>query len=113
MAALEAAVRASFLSRVAAYVRSLWRGERPLARVFWSDMIVVGSLVNILATAAAMLLFVAGAPIAFGVAVHFAPIAYNVLLFLAVWQSAARQPSLWSFPAQAAALVWLIIVIMV
>ena len=113
MGGMEAADRVSVLSPTVAYVRSLWRGDRPLARVFWNDMVVVGSLVNILATAAAMLLFVAGAPIALGVIAHFAPVPYNVLLFLAVWQSAARQPSWWSFPAQAGALVWLIFVIMV
>ena len=113
MGGMEAADRVSVLSPAVAYVRSLWRGELPLARVFWTDMIVIGSLVNILATVAAMLLFVSGAPIALGVIVHFAPVPYNVLLFLAVWQSAARQPSGWSFPAQAGALVWLIFVIMV
>ena len=110
---IEATDRVSFFSPVAAYVRSLWRGERPLARVFWTDMVVIGSLVNVLATVAAMLLFVSGAPIALGVVVHFAPVPYIILLFLAVWQSAARQPSVWSFPAQATALVWLVVVIMV
>ena len=113
MGGLDATDRVSLLSPVTSYVRSLWRGELPLGRVFWTDMILIGSLVNVLATVAAMLLFVAGAPIALGVGVHFTPVPYNVLLFLAVWQSAARQPSWWSFPAQATALVWLIIVITV
>jgi hypothetical protein len=108
---LDATDRVSLLSPVTAYVRSLWRGELPLARVFWTDMILIGTLVNILATAAAMLLFVSGAPITLGVIVHFVPVPYNVLLFLGVWQSAARQPFFWSFPAQATALVWLIAVI--
>ena len=48
-----------------------------------------------------MLLFVSGAPIAVGVFVHFAPLPYNILLFLAVWRSAARETSIWSFAAQA------------
>lgn len=95
-------------SPVIAYVLSLWRGELPLARVFWIDMLAIGSLVNIVATIGAVLLFAAGAPIALGVAVHFAPLPYNILLFLAVWQSAAREASDWSFPAQAAALIWLV-----
>jgi hypothetical protein len=108
---LEATSRASAFSPAVNYVRSFWRGERPLGRVFWTDMILVGSLVNILATVAAMLLFVSGVPIAAGVAVHFAPVPYNILLFFGVWQSAARQPSTWSYPAQVVALLWLIAVI--
>jgi hypothetical protein len=95
------------------HIRSLWRGERPLARVFWTDLIVIGTLINVLASVAAMLLFVSGAPIAIGVIVHFLPVPYNILLFMAVWQSAARETSLWSFPAQAVSLIWLILVIVV
>ena len=113
MAGAEASVRASFLQPLFTYVRALWRGELPLARVFWIDMILIGSLVNILATIAALLLFVSGAPITFGVIAHFAPLPYNILLLVAVWQSAAHENSGWSFPAQAAALVWLILSILI
>ena len=105
--------RPGLLAPAASYVGSLWRGEAPLVRAFWTDMLVVGSLVNIFATAAAMLFFVAGALIAVGVIVHFAPVPYNILLFLGVWQSAARAASRWSFPAQAAAVVWLVFFILV
>jgi len=105
--------RPGYSATAIAYVHRLWRGEFPLVRVFWTDMILIGSLVNILGTAAAMLLFVSGAPIALGVIVHFAPVPYNILLFLAVWQSAARQVSRWSFLAQAGGLIWLITAIVV
>jgi hypothetical protein len=113
MAGAEASGRVSFLRPLFTYVRCLWRGEIPLARVFWTDMILIGSLVNILSMIAALLLFVSGAPIALGVFVHFAPVPYNILLLLAVWLSAAREASGWSFPAQAAALVWLILSILI
>jgi len=103
-----AAVRPGLLAPATAYVHRLWRGELPLARAFWTDMILIGSLVNIVATAAAMLLFVSGVPVALGVIVHFAPLPYNILLFLAVWQSAAHQASRWSLLAQAGGLIWLI-----
>jgi hypothetical protein len=113
MAGLETADRVNAFQPITGYVRSLWRGELSLARVFWTDMILVGSLVNIVSTIAALILFVSGAPIALGVFAHFAPLPYNILLFLAVWQSAARETSDWSFPAQAAALVWLIAAIVI
>jgi hypothetical protein len=105
--------RPGLLAPVMTYARRLWRGELPLGRVFWTDMILVGSLVNIVGTAAAMLLFVSGAPIVLGVIVHFAPVPYNILLFLAVWQSAARQVSRWSFLAQVGGLIWLITAIVI
>jgi hypothetical protein len=88
------------------YIRRLWLGELPLSRVFWTDMLVIGTVVNIAAGIAAMLLFVSGAPIAIGVAVHFAPLPYNLLLFFAVWQAASREASGWSFPAQVGAFLW-------
>jgi hypothetical protein len=109
----EAPDRVSFARQLAAYFRSLWRGEFPLARAFWTDMVIIGTVVNLIGSAAAMLLFVSGAPIALGVFVHFAPVPYNVLIFLAVWQAAAREVSAWSFIAQAAGLIWLIAVIVV
>ena len=88
------------------YVRNLWRGELPLARVFWTDMILIGSLVNMLATIAALILFVSGAPVALGVIAHFAPVPYNLLLLFAVWQASSREATQWSFAAQVAAVLW-------
>jgi hypothetical protein len=96
-----------------AYIKSLWLGEVPLSRAFWTDMLVIGTVVNVAAGIAAMLLFVSGAPIALGVAIHFAPLPYNLLLFFAVWQAAARDASRWSFPAQVGALVWFFVVFVV
>jgi hypothetical protein len=97
---------------VIGYVRRLWRGELPLARVFWHDMLVVGTLVNLAAMFLALLLFGMGAPTAVAVAVHFSPVPYNVLLFMAVWQSAAGEsPGSWA--AQTVALVWLIASILI
>ena len=113
MEGVDAANRVRPSTGLLRYLRALWQGERPLSQVFWSDMIVIGTLVNVLASVAALLLIVSGAPVAVGVFAHFAPLPYNILLFLAVWRSAARETSIWSFAAQPAALVWLIVVIVV
>ena len=96
-----------------AYIKSLWLGQLPLPRVFWTDMLAIGTVVNIATGIAAMLLFVSGAPIALGVAVHFAPLPYNLLLFFAVWQAASREASRWSFPAQVGALLWFFVAFVV
>lgn len=108
-----APARPGLFAPAIAYLYRLWRGDFPLARVFWTDMIIIGSIVNIVGAAAALLIIVSGAPIAFGVIVHFAPVPYNILLFLSVWQSAAREVSRWSFPAQVVGLIWMIIVIVI
>jgi hypothetical protein len=99
-------------TRLITYIRDLWRGGLPLSRVFWTDMIVVGSLVNVAAALVSLLLFAAGAPVWLGVGVYFAPLPYNALLFLAVWRSAAHAASHWSFAAQAAAMAWFVAALM-
>lgn len=90
---------------VAAYVKNLWRGELPLARVFWTDMLTVGTAINVGAMIAAIGLFLSG-QVALGVVVHFAPVPYNLLLLLGVWHAAQREASEWSFAVQVVAVVW-------
>ena len=91
---------------IVGYVAGLWRGEFPLGRVFWSDMLIIGTVVNIAAMIGGVLLFVSGLPISFGVVVHFLPVPYNLLLLLGVWHAAQREASQWSFAAQTIAVVW-------
>jgi len=98
---------------IVAYVTSLWRGELPLGRVFWSDMLIIGTVVNVAAMIAAILLFVSSAPITIGVVVHFSPVPYNLLLLLGVWHAAQRETSDWSFAAQAIAVVWFIAMLVI
>ena len=94
------------------YFRKLWRGELPLARVFWNDMLVVGTLVNILFLLAAVLLFVAGAPW-LGFAVHLLPIPYNFVVATGVSRSAEREPPEWRWLARAIAVFWFIACILI
>jgi hypothetical protein len=93
------------------YVRLLWNGDLPLARVFWTDMLVVGTLVDVVTLVATMLLFAADAPLAYGLAMFLVHIPYSVLLFIGVWRSAARERSSWSLPAQILAGIWLLAVL--
>ena len=55
------------------YFRQLWRAEVPLRRVFWQDMVVVGTTVNIAAMGLAILAVVLGASTPAGIAIHLAP----------------------------------------
>ena len=67
-----------------------WRGETPLAVLLWRDMLGVGSLVNLGATFFALLLAARGAPLGLSVALHFAPVPYNVFLLASLWRSSQR-----------------------
>jgi hypothetical protein len=90
------------------YVQDIWTGSLPLSRIFWTDMLAIGTLVNVAMTVVALLTFVAGLPVAVGVIIHFLPIPFNGLLFMGVWQSASRDASPWSWPAQIVAALWFI-----
>jgi len=99
--------------RAACYVWRLWRGEFSLARVFWTDMLVVGTLVNVATLLITLLAFGVGAPAPLGVAIFLAPLPYNLLLFMGVWRSAARENSQWSWPAQTMAVMWLVAMLLI
>jgi hypothetical protein len=96
-----------------AWVRQLWCGELPLARVFWTDMLAVGTCVNVATLLAAMLMFGLGAPPALAVLTFISPLPYNILLVTGLWRSAARARSEWSTAAQAVAAIWLIAMILI
>jgi hypothetical protein len=68
-------------------------------------MLAAGTLINLLASFAALMLASQGAPLAVAVVVHFAPLPYNLFLFLALWRLPGR-PSL----AAGAAAAWLAMV---
>ena len=89
------------------FIASRWNGTVPLETVFWRDMILVGTVINVLATGLCMALFVAGAPAALGLLVFFAPLPWNLLLFVAVWKASANAGERgWTF--QAGAILWLV-----
>ncbi len=81
-----------------------WQGQLPLAVLFWRDMVGVGSLINLACSILALLVAAGGAPLGVAVALHFAPLPYNLFLFAAVWRNSRKAP--WM---ALAALVWLMV----
>lgn len=69
-----------------------WRGEVPLARLFWRDTVVVGTLANLAASLVALVLLTRDAPLAVVAGLHFAPLPYNCFLFAAIWRAGAHAP---------------------
>jgi hypothetical protein len=62
------------------FLQSRWRGRAPLRRLFWGDMLGMGTLINLLATFVALMMAAQGAKGAVAVAVHFAPMPWNLFL---------------------------------
>jgi len=87
-----------------------WRGDVPFTRLFVTDMLVFGTLINVVATAAAILLLGAEIPDWLAVSVHFLPLPYNIFLFLAVWRTSEKKAVPFAWAAQIAAAFWLIAV---
>lgn len=81
-----------------------WRGEVALQRLFWRDILVVGTSVNLLASFAALMLAAQHVATMTVVATHFAPLPYNVFLFAALWRMPQR-----SLGVSLAALTWLVL----
>ena len=94
---------------VADYFRMRWNGGLPLATLFWRDMVVIGTAVNLVTTLAAVLLLALEAPTPLAVAVHFAPLPWNIFLFASVWRATARLRPVAAFAWQSGAAAWLLL----
>ena len=93
----------------------LWRGDVPLRRAFWEYAVVYGLLVNVAATAVALICHAGGAPFAVSAVLFLLPVPYYVLVTVAVWRSAGRYAGLqlWADLARAGVTVWAVGVILI
>jgi hypothetical protein len=73
-----------------AFFASRWRGQVLLERIFWRDMLLVGTLINLATAMLALLILAAGAPAPIAITVYLAPLPYNFLLYVGVWTAAAQ-----------------------
>lgn len=96
---------------VAAYFADRWRGEVPLAILFWRDMMAFGTLINAVMTIGAVVLLAMKVPAPIAVAVHFATMPYNIFLLVAVWRTADRNAGMGALPgfARVASAVWIVL----
>ena len=83
----------------------------PLGLVFWRDMMLTGTVINVLATVAAFALFAADAPAALALTVNFLPVPWNVFLLVAVWRSAERDGSPAATTANVVGALWFLAMI--
>jgi hypothetical protein len=89
-----------------AIVRRYLAGEVPLARIFFHDMLLIGTMVNIVAGLATLAAFSLDFPVWAAIAIFLSPVPYNIVLCLSVWRSAAREAPRWREIARIVTVIW-------
>ncbi len=88
------------------YYRALLSGTEPLHLVIISDMLIGGTLINVVTMALSFGLFGIEAPAWLATAVFFSPIPYNLLVVFVVWKTSAMSGGVWTWPARGLSLAW-------
>lgn len=94
------------------FFRLRWLGRVPIDRLFWRDMMLVGTGISIASSAAALILLGLKMPLGLVFAVHFAPVPYNIFLTISVWRTAEKAGAKASLMLLGSAL-WLIATVVV
>ena len=92
---------------MAGFFRARWRSQVPMRVLFWRDMVLLGTLINVLFTGAALAIAASDLSMVLAAAVHFAPLPYNLFLVAAVWRLPASAAHRW------ASVAWLALVTLV
>ena len=92
----------------ASFFHSRWRGSVPLGLLLWRDMLLYGTTINVAAAFFGLVLFASNAPTALAATVYFAPVPFNVFLFVALWKTAAGAEEPLASTARIVGLLWLI-----
>ena len=101
------------LSMAKSFMLSRLRGETPLRTVFWRDMLLAGTALNILAGIAGIILLTSGFSTSTALTVYFSPLPWNLFLFFAVWRSSERIPISEAAVVRAVSTLWLVLVILI
>ena len=90
------------------YFSRRWQGQVPVAILFWRDMLGVGTLINLAATALALAVIINDIHAGFALALHFAPLPFNIFLLAALDRAPDRNSLLMAF-----AVAWLVLMTLV
>lgn len=102
-------LRTALLETIRHYVA----GEVPLRRVFFRDMLIFGSLINVVTGGAALIAYASDAPDHIALAIFLSPVPYNIALCICVWRSAAHHPSGWADFARIGSVLWLLMFLVI
>ncbi|CDX49557.1 conserved exported hypothetical protein [Mesorhizobium plurifarium] len=90
------------------FFRMRWRREVPLDRLFWRDMLLAGTILNVASSALALILLGLKLPLGLVLGVHFLPVPYNIFLTIAVWRTAEKSGGLKAQLMMLGSAFWLI-----
>ncbi|MBL8577137.1 MAG: hypothetical protein JNK47_07920 [Mesorhizobium sp.] len=93
-----------------AFFTRRWQRQAPLGLVFWRDMVVIGSALNIVAAFLGLMALGFKAELPVALAVFHAPLPYNLFIFGAVWRTAELVDAAKASTARFGAILWLIAV---
>jgi hypothetical protein len=85
-----------------------WQGRIGWRRLFWRDLLIVGTSLNLLMTGLALALLSQDVAIQWVLLAHLLPLPYNLLIVSAIW-SAPQRPAV----VLGASLCWLVLFVAV
>ncbi|TIX27118.1 hypothetical protein [Mesorhizobium sp.] len=98
---------------VGSFFRSRWQGQVPLDRLFWRDLVLLGTALNVASLVAAIVLLGLKLPLTLVLAVHFAVVPYNIFLTFAVWRTTEKARGAKASLMTLGATLWLILTVVV
>lgn len=88
--------------QTAGFFGSRWCGETYLGKLYWRDILIVGSVINLFTGFIALMIAAQGGDVWVAAMVHFASLPYSVFLVLALWRTPGRSKMM-----ELTSLVWL------
>jgi hypothetical protein len=94
--------------RLKTFITQRWQGRIGWRRLFWRDLLVVGTSLNLLMTGLALALLSQDVAIPWVLLAHLFPLPYNLLIVSSIW-SAPQRPKI----VLVASLCWLVLFVAV
>jgi hypothetical protein len=89
------------------------RGDAPLQTVFWRDMVLIGTGLNVISSAMMLMLIAAEASNRTALIAHFAPTPWNLFLFYSVWRASDRLAGATGSMVKTCAAGWLALMLII
>lgn len=86
-----------------------WRGQVPLDRIFYFDMLLVATVLNLATTFASLMALGFKAPEWAAFAIFLSPLPYNIFLVLCVWRATEHSAAASASFYRLGALGWLVV----
>jgi len=87
-----------------------WNRQAPLGQIFWRDMMLVGTALNVAAAFAGLMALGFKADLLVAMLVFHAPLPYNVFIVGAAWRTAELVDAATAASARIGTVAWLVLV---